>query len=832
MEPQDRLWRDDFERDVQSALDDLRKTPSSKEGASGLVDSIIPPAGVHVDLKSARDRLTRMEALALELRKKLEGKAQELDAELRARDRLKDMVVKLNIEVRKLQEAAQLARGREEGSSARVLAIAVRLKESERARQEAVVAVEEERSRTQAAMAHAHALSQKLEDLRLSLDMKESEIQSLASRHEALRAADSERLADWEARGQEAAGEASKLRGRISELEASLRAQEDLGVRAAQDSAQKAGELEGVRRELREARILVEAKEEENRALTEKLEVERSERVRQAVGEERGRSEFQAKIEALQTEQARLQAELKQVRVFLQAKEEENRALTEKLELERSESVRQAVGEERGRSEFQAKIETLLAEQARLQVELREAGVRAEAACAREAKVLAEVKQFEADCLLRVREQMAGFLDDSSRLHEGSRAAIAQAAKAAEAALEDQARVRRQEETARQDLERETLLLREEAARLRRQTEEAVLSARGAEEAALEGLKGELARVAREEGAAEAARQAKQEADRAELETAWERFSREKFAAAEALRKKEETLLADLESRKKELTTRFTGVVSGLKHKEEEAREELEAERRKVKEDAAARITRAEAEAKAEVDRLKLELSRALDREEQAREAMGADLARVKAEMTGALEATRQAQARAAATEAAAEERRMELLRLQAVAEVEREREISRLRAEAQAQARSLQEKWETDTLRLERELELRLADEKRRLSGAAEEEASRREAQWAAHRKAEEERSRIEAQAQADLAAALAAKRLSPGPNPEENNFEQARAKLHEERARLLESLRKEVAELHSLGEHAAAIKAALAAGGPGAEGVLEKFKRIFGPH
>ena len=398
--------------------------------------------------------------------------------------------------------------------------------------------------------------------------------------------------------------------------------------------------------------------------------------------------------------------------------------MTEKLELERSESVRQAVGEERGRSEFQAKIETLLAEQARLQVELREAGVRAEAACAREAKVLAEVKQFEADCLLRVREQMAGFLDDS-RLHEGSRAAIAQAAKAAEAALEDQARVRRQEETARQDLERETLLLREEAARLRRQTEEAVLSARGAEEAALEGLKGELARVAREEGAAEAARQAKQEADRAELETAWERFSREKFAAAEALRKKEETLLADLESRKKELTTRFTGVVSGLKHKEEEAREELEAERRKVKEDAAARITRAEAEAKAEVDRLKLELSRALDREEQAREAMGADLARVKAEMTGALEATAPRPGRP---------RRRPPPRSGAwsFCAFRPWRRSSgagnfRLRAEAQAQARSLQEKWGNRHASVGTGTRTPPGRRKRRLSGAAEEDAAQR---------------------------------------------------------------------------------------------------------
>ena len=154
------------------------------------------------------------------------------------------------------------------------------------------------------------------------------------------------------------------------------------------------------------------------------------------------------------------------------------------------------------------------------------------------------------------------------------------------------------------------------------------------------------------------------------------------------------------------------------------------------------------------------------------------------------------------------------------------------MKAQAEAQARILLEKWEAESLRLERELEIRLADEKWRLSASMEVEAARREAEWTAHRKAEEERARIEAQGKAELAGALAVKRLEPGPGGDEGIFEEARAKLQEERARLIEALRKEVAELQALGEHTAAIKAALASAGPGSEGVLEKFKKMFGPH
>src|SRR5579884_2650898 len=91
-----RLWQDDYRREVEEVLGQLKRAPQT------LSDAVIPPAGALQELEKAKNELAQLRADLTAAQRALEVRSAELAEESRRREHLKDLAVKLNWTVQRL----------------------------------------------------------------------------------------------------------------------------------------------------------------------------------------------------------------------------------------------------------------------------------------------------------------------------------------------------------------------------------------------------------------------------------------------------------------------------------------------------------------------------------------------------------------------------------------------------------------------------------------------------------------------------------------------------------------------------------------------------------
>ncbi|MBI5241898.1 MAG: hypothetical protein HY926_15605 [Elusimicrobia bacterium] len=239
MEPY-HLWREEYRLEVERVLQEMR---SGHEGGRPMVteltDGIVPPSRVHKELQEARAEAARLKERTESLAASLESKSLQLEAELRRRSRLKDLVIKLHLQVGLLErEAEEARRGAAESAdkSRRCLEAA----RGAQARLEDVVSrLEVEQQRTRQAHVRAVSLQSGIDELQIQLDAKERAFKIMLARYDAAEKDYLERLQRYESR--------------VGELEAAL---DEARRRAAGSEALEAG----YQRQLREAAAAAESR--------------------------------------------------------------------------------------------------------------------------------------------------------------------------------------------------------------------------------------------------------------------------------------------------------------------------------------------------------------------------------------------------------------------------------------------------------------------------------------------------------------------------------------------------------------------------------------------
>ncbi|MCX5793977.1 MAG: hypothetical protein NTY77_00590 [Elusimicrobia bacterium] len=222
MEPY-HIWREEYRREVEKVLDEMR---AGKDEASpgpvviDLVDGIIPPSKVHKELQAALADAASLRRRVEEMTSGLEAKSRELEAELRRRGRLKDLAIKLHLQVDALEREAEEARhgAQECGDESRRSAEAAQ--QAQTRLQEALQELEAERQRTRQAQVRAASFQSGIDDLQMQLDAKGRELSTLQARADVAEQDFRERLQRFEARGIELEGGLEEARRRAAGVDA------------------------------------------------------------------------------------------------------------------------------------------------------------------------------------------------------------------------------------------------------------------------------------------------------------------------------------------------------------------------------------------------------------------------------------------------------------------------------------------------------------------------------------------------------------------------------------------------------------------------------------
>ena len=241
MEPYN-LWREEYRREVDKVLEEMR-TGQDQAGSgplvTDLVDGILPPSSVHKELQAARAEAARLKERLEELAAGLEAKSVQLEAELRRRSRLKDLVIKLHLQVGALEREAQEARHGAEDSVDKSRRYYEAAQQAQARLQEVLGQFEAEQQRTRQAHVRAVSLQSGLDDVQIQLDAKERAFKVMLARYDVAEKDYLERLQRYEAR--------------VGELEAGL---DEARRRAAGTGALEAG----YQRQLGEAAAAAEAR--------------------------------------------------------------------------------------------------------------------------------------------------------------------------------------------------------------------------------------------------------------------------------------------------------------------------------------------------------------------------------------------------------------------------------------------------------------------------------------------------------------------------------------------------------------------------------------------
>lgn len=139
-------WQQDYQREVEEVLSVLRT--EKKSGAPAPMDlseAVIPSAPTVRELRLAQEKLAGIEPVVIDLREKLDRRSQQLEEELRRRDRQNEVVFKLNADIRRLELEAEESRRSHDERRAAVENLAEKTRSGLKANEELKSALEESR---------------------------------------------------------------------------------------------------------------------------------------------------------------------------------------------------------------------------------------------------------------------------------------------------------------------------------------------------------------------------------------------------------------------------------------------------------------------------------------------------------------------------------------------------------------------------------------------------------------------------------------------------------------------------------------------------------------
>ncbi|MBI5882500.1 MAG: hypothetical protein HZB91_05285 [Elusimicrobia bacterium] len=495
LDPFRKVWHEEYRREVEEVLSNLhRETGKPSADSAGVTDQVIPPARVFQDLKTAREKLAELLPHVEDLRHRLETADKRLDEELRRREKLKDVIVKLNFEVRRLETEARDGKDRSEAGIRRLDEAHRKLREAEAGRHELSETLERSRDHETQLKGTIQSLKIRAEELQVLIDSRDIEIQSLKKRYDAACVQHGQQLAEREneldAAMRRNADKQAQLERALSEREGhasmSLSARTELGQRLAEAS-----------------RLTVELQ-----SLKETLRTERE-------------AHLQAKASWDDEIERRRSAEV------------QIREAAHQLEMER-----QAAG---------SRLESMRVEHEKSLAEARQALQRVETESLRAHVTLEEARKFEADCAALFRKQMEELQDERQRLLQAHHKELADAQTIREGGLSALASARKLEEECRRREESLAQASEEERAKARAMQERAL----EIEQHALSTLEAERAKLQAEHDAAMERSRKDSEAARASTSEDKNRLYEDVRDQLEKARKAElqaETRVSEMES--------------------------------------------------------------------------------------------------------------------------------------------------------------------------------------------------------------------------------------------------------------------------------------------
>ncbi|MBI4678045.1 MAG: hypothetical protein HY748_10730 [Elusimicrobia bacterium] len=463
-DPFRKVWHEEYRREVQDVLSGLRgETSKSPADPLSMTEAVIPPARVFQELKASREKLADLLPLVEDLRHRLDLAGRRLEEEMHRREKLKDVIIRLNFNARKLESDLHDSKSRFDAGMGRFEEVSRKLRDSEAARQDLADALERAGVHEAQFKGTLQSLRLKADELQASIESRDIEIQSLKKRYEAAclqhAAQLAERESEIESALRRAADKQAQLERAMAERDghaaSSLAAKTELGQRLAEVSRLTV-ELQGMKEALRterEAHAQVKAS-------------------------------WDAEIERRRDAEAQI------------------REAAHQMELEREAAS--------------ARMAAFEADRERFRVQAHEAIQKAESESLRAHAVLEESRRFEADCAAMFRKQMEELQEERRRFYEAQRKDLAQAQDvkdqglaALEAARKREDENAREEEAARRALEAQMAKLQAEAQALRERAVDAEQRALASAEAERARLKAEYEAVMERGGRdAEASRQA------------------------------------------------------------------------------------------------------------------------------------------------------------------------------------------------------------------------------------------------------------------------------------------------------------------------------------
>lgn len=184
MDPFKDIWRQDFEHEVNEALEALENRPS-RPALENLSESVIPKAETIQELHSTREKLGSLENTLAELRRRHELRSRQLEEELRRRDRLKDVIIRLNMSLRRLERDGEESVRKLAARDADTGSLAEQLRESQEQRQKLEDALSSEKEQSLQARLKSDELQARLENMLLRFESKENALRAMQARLDA-----------------------------------------------------------------------------------------------------------------------------------------------------------------------------------------------------------------------------------------------------------------------------------------------------------------------------------------------------------------------------------------------------------------------------------------------------------------------------------------------------------------------------------------------------------------------------------------------------------------------------------------------------------------------
>ncbi|MFA6317492.1 MAG: hypothetical protein WC943_08740 [Elusimicrobiota bacterium] len=650
VDPFRKVWHEEYRREVEEVLSGLRSETSKPGEEPGPVDAVIPPARVFQELKASREKLASLIPQVEDLRHRLATADARLDEETRKREKLKDIIVRLNSEVRRLEGESRHDKDRSEAGIRRLDEALRKTRASEAAQAELSQELERSRDREAQLKGVVQSLKIRAEELQAVIDARDAEVQSLKKRYDVACAQHGAQLVERE---QELAAAQRRLAEKQVQVERALSEREGQSALSLAAKTELAGRL--------------------------------SEFARLSVELQSARESLRTEREAHAAAKASWDDEIERRRCA----EVQIREAGHQLELERQAAA--------------ARMEAVRQEHEKSLAAAKDALTRVESESLRAHATLEEARKFEADCATLFRKQMEELQDERQRFFLAHRKELAdaQAVKdqgqaALEAAHKLEAECRERSEYARKALEMEREKLMAEAKAMKErglEIEQRALAALDEERAKLKAeYESAAAHFLRSEVEDHETADAERAKLQAEYEASQERARKAQEAARQALEAEKARLHEEVRDRLEKAAKAELAAVTQVAEMERLLQVEKERMKSGVKE-ALSEVAAARAEAAASAEAARRALSQERARLDAEKSAFLKELDAERRKLYAALEAeSREAAAESEhrlKAERAALRRELEdeaALKLEQ-ALLHREKESQRLAIESQAKA-------------------------------------------------------------------------------------------------------------------------------------------------